>query len=139
MQEATLAIIKPDAIKKNIIGRLIQRAEDADLSVVAIKMFHLTQKQAEAFYYIHRQKPFFDSLIQFMLEGPIAVLVLRGEDAVSHWREIMGETDPAKAAPDSIRRLFAESIERNAVHGSDSPESAHFEIGYFFSATELVK
>ncbi len=138
MKQATLAIIKPDATGKNILGQIIRRAEEKDLSVVAMKRIRLTRKQAEAFYYVHREKPFFGSLTQFMSEGPVVVMVLRGEEAISVWREIMGATDPAQAAEGTIRKLFAESIERNAVHGSDGPETAQFEIGYFFSGRELV-
>jgi nucleoside-diphosphate kinase len=138
MKQATLAIIKPDATGKNILGQIIRRAEEKDLSVVAMKRIRLTRKQAEAFYYVHREKPFFGSLTQFMSEGPVVVMVLRGEEAISVWREIMGATDPAQAAEGTIRKLFAESIERNAVHGSDAPETAQFEIGYFFSGRELV-
>ena len=138
MQQATLAIIKPDAIKKNLIGQIIRRAEEKDLSVVALKMVHLTKKQAEGFYYVHREKGFFVSLTEFMSEGPIVIMVLRGEEAVARWREIMGTTDPALAEEGTLRKFFAENIERNAVHGSDHPESARFEIGYFFGAVELV-
>lgn len=139
MQQGTLGIIKPDAVKKNIIGQIVRRAEDKDLSIVAMKMVHLTKKQAEGFYYVHRERPFFESLTTFMSEGPVVVMVLRGENAVERWREIMGATDPGKAAAETLRKVFGESIERNAVHGSDSPESARFEIGYFFGALELVK
>ncbi|MBI4446839.1 MAG: nucleoside-diphosphate kinase [Acidobacteria bacterium] len=139
MQQATLAIIKPDAIKKNIIGQIVRRIEENDLAVVAMKMVHLSRKMAESFYYVHRERPFFASLTQFMSEAPVVLMVLRGENAISRWRDIMGATDPAKAKEGTIRKLFGESIERNAVHGSDGPESAGFEIGYFFSAVELVR
>lgn len=139
MQQATLAMIKPDAMKKNIIGQIVQRAENQDLKVVAAKVVHLTRGEAEGFYYVHRGRPFFDSLTRFMSESPILAMVLRGEDAIRKWREIMGATDPAKADDGTIRKLFAESVERNAVHGSDSPESAQFEIGYFFAGLDLVK
>lgn len=139
MQQGTLGIIKPDAVKKNIVGQIVRRAEDKDLAVVAMKMVHLTKKQAEGFYYVHRERPFFESLTKFMSEGPVVVMVLRGENAIERWREIMGATDPSKAAEGTIRKIFGESVERNAVHGSDSPESARFEIGYFFAALELVK
>ncbi len=138
MQQATLAIIKPDAIKKNLIGQIIRRVEEKDLSVVALKMVHLTRKQAEGFYYVHREKGFFGSLTQFMSEGPIVVMILRGEEAIARWRDIMGATNPTQAEVGTLRSLFAENIERNAVHGSDHPESARFEIGYFFGAMELV-
>lgn len=139
MQQGTLAIIKPDAVKKNIIGQILRRAEDIDLSVVAMKMIHMTRRQAEGFYYVHRDKTFFKSLTEFMSEGPIVVMVVRGENAIARWRELMGATDPAQAEPGTIRKLFAESVERNAVHGSDNPESARFEIAYFFDALELVR
>ncbi len=139
MQQATLAIIKPDALHKNIIGQIIRRAEDADLTVVAMKMVQLSKKQAQDFYYIHRDKPFFHHLVEFMAEGPILFMVLRGEDAVARWRRIMGVTDPAEAAQGSIRKVFGENIERNSVHGSDSPDAARFEIGYAFGALELVR
>ncbi len=138
MQQATLAIIKPDATRKNIIGQIVQRAEDRDLSVVAMKMIQMTKSVAEGFYYVHRERPFFDSLTSFMSEGRVVVMVLRGENAIALWREIMGATNPEEADPKTVRKLFGESIERNAVHGSDSPESARFEIGYFFSGLELV-
>jgi len=138
MKQATLAIIKPDATKKCILGQIIQRAENADLKVVAIRMLHLTRKQAEGFYYVHRERPFFKDLTSFMSEGPIVVMALRGEDAIAKWRQLMGATNPAEAKEGTIRKLFAENIERNAVHGSDSPESAEFEIGYFFAGVELV-
>ncbi len=138
MQQATLAIIKPDATKKNIIGQVLQRAENADLKVVAMRLIHLTRTDAEGFYYVHRERPFFGSLTQFMSEGPIVVIVLRGENAIPRWRELMGKTNPVEADEGTIRRVFAESIERNCVHGSDSQESAEFEIGYFFRGLELV-
>ncbi|MFQ5739174.1 MAG: nucleoside-diphosphate kinase [Acidobacteriota bacterium] len=139
MQQATLAIVKPDATAKNIIGQIIRRAENNDLSVVGLKMVRMTKREAEGFYFVHRDRPFFDSLTRFMSEGPIVVMVLRGKDAILKWRDIMGTTHPAEAADATIRKVFGESIERNAVHGSDSPESAGFEIGYFFSALELVR
>ncbi len=139
MIQATLAIIKPDATKRNIVGQILRRAEDQDLAVVAIKRLHLTKKQAAGFYSVHRNKSFFDDLTDFMSEGPIVVVVLRGEGAIKKWRDLMGATDPVKASPGTIRALFGESIERNSTHGSDSPESACFEIGYFFSGLDLVK
>ncbi len=138
MKQATLAIVKPDATAKNIIGKIVQEAENRDLKVVAARLVHLSKKEAEGFYYVHRQRPFFDSLTSFMSEAPILVLVLRGEDAIARWRQIMGATDPAEAGEGTIRRLFAESKERNCVHGSDSPESAEFEIGYFFAGLDLM-
>lgn len=138
MQEETLGIIKPDAVKKNVIGRIIQQIEDSGLSVVAIKMLQLTKKQAQDFYYVHQDRVFFQSLTEFMSEGPIVVMVLRGEQAIRRWREIMGATDPAQAGEGTIRRLFGENVEVNSVHGSDSSESARFEIDYFFDAAEWV-
>ena len=138
MQQATLAIVKPDATKKNIIGQILQRAENADLKVVAMRLIHLSKREAEGFYYVHRERSFFGSLTDFMSEGPIVVVVLRGEDAIPRWRELMGKTNPAEADPGTIRKAFADSIERNCVHGSDSQESAEFEIGYFFRGLELV-
>lgn len=136
--QATLAIVKPDATSKNIIGKIITHAENVDLKVAAIKMLHLSLKEAEGFYYVHRNRPFFKDLTRFMSEGPVTVMVLRGDNAIAKWRELMGATNPAEAKEGTIRRKFAENIERNAVHGSDSPESAAFEIGYFFAGYEFV-
>jgi len=138
MQQATLAIIKPDATKKNIIGQILQRAENADLKIVAMRLIHLSKREVEGFYYVHRERPFFGSLTDFMSEGPIVVIALRGEDAIPRWRELMGKTNPTEADPGTIRKVFAENIERNCVHGSDSQESAEFENGYFFRGLELV-
>lgn len=134
MSEQTLAIIKPDAVRRNIIGKIITMAEEEGLTVAAAKMLRLSQKEAEGFYHVHRGKGFFESLTRYMSEGPILVMVLQGENAVDQWRRIMGATDPARAADGTIRKLFGENIERNAAHGSDSCESARFEIGYFFNA-----
>ncbi len=114
-------------------------AAEKQLSLVAAQLFHLTRKEVENFYYVHRDKSFFESLIQFMTEGPIFVMVLQGEKALTVWRETMGATDPSKAEEGTIRQRYGESIERNAVHGSDSPESARFEIGFFFSSRDLLK
>lgn len=138
MTQATLAIIKPDATKKCILGQIIRRAEEHDLKVVALKMIHLTRREAEGFYYVHRKRPFFKSLTRFMSEAPIVVMVLRGDEAIANWRRIMGATDPRQAEPGTLRQLFGDSIERNCVHGSDSEDSARFEISYFFPAMELV-
>ena len=138
MKQATLAIIKPDATKKCILGQIIQRAENADLKVVAIRMLHLTRKQAEGFYYVHRERPFFKDLTSFMSEGPIVVMALRGEDAIAKWRQLMGATNPAEAAAGTMRKEFGTSIGENATHGSDAPETAAFEIPYFFSGLELL-
>ena len=137
MEQVTLGIVKPDAVRKKHLGSIIQKLEAGGLSVVALRMIHMSRPQAEGFYYVHGDKPFFRSLTGFMSEGTSAVMVLRGENAIVRWREIMGATNPAQAEEGTLRKLFGESIERNAVHGSDSPESASFEIGYFFAALEL--
>jgi nucleoside-diphosphate kinase len=137
MIEHTLAIIKPDAVKKDAIGDIIRRYEGAGLRPIAMRMMHLTKAGAEGFYAVHRQRPFFDSLTKFMASGPIVVLVLAGEDAIKRHRDLMGATDPAKADAGTIRAIHGTSIEQNAVHGSDSAETARFEIGYFFSEMEL--
>lgn len=137
MTEQTLAIIKPDAVKKEAIGDIIRRYEAAGLKPIAMKMIRLTKPVAEGFYAVHRQRPFFDSLTTFMASGPVVILVLEGKDAIKRNRELMGATDPAKAAPDTIRAVYGTNIEYNAVHGSDSSDTAQFEIGYFFSGMEL--
>jgi nucleoside-diphosphate kinase len=137
MTERTLAIIKPDAVKKEVIGDIIHRYEAAGLRPIAIRMMWLSKSESEGFYAVHRQRPFFDSLTTFMASGPVVLLVLEGKDAIKRHRELMGATDPAKAAPGSIRAAHGTDIEHNAVHGSDSPETARFEIGYFFSEMEL--
>jgi len=137
--ERTLSIIKPDAVSKNVIGEIIKRFESAQLKVVAIQMRHLTKKEAEAFYYVHRERPFFDSLATFMSSGPIVAMVLEGQDAVAKNRTLMGATDPKKADKGTIRADFAGSIEANAVHGSDSAASAAVEIPFFFSQLDLVR
>lgn len=136
-QERTISIIKPDAVAKNVIGQIYSRFEQAGLRIVAAKMKHLSQKEAEGFYAVHRERPFFKDLVGFMISGPVVVSVLEGEDAVGKHREIMGATDPKKAAPGTIRADFAESIDENAVHGSDSADNAAREIAFFFRATEL--
>ena len=132
MQERTLAIIKPDAVERNILGQIITMAEKNELSLVAGKVLRLSKEEAEGFYYVHQDKPFFDSLTEYMSEGLIFVMVLEGERAIGRWRETMGATNPSQAEEGTIRSRFGESIERNAVHGSDSRESADFEISYFF-------
>jgi len=137
MTEQTLAIIKPDAVKKDAIGDIISRYEKAGLKPIAVRMMRMSKPVAEGFYAVHRQRPFFDSLTTFMASGPVVVLVLEGKDAVTRNRELMGATDPAKAAPGTIRATHGTNIEFNAVHGSDSPESARVEINYFFSSMEL--
>ena len=132
--EQTLSIIKPDAVGQNQIGNIIEYLEREGLSVVAAKMMHLTKSQAESFYTVHKDRPFFQELVEFMTSGPILVMVLEGENAISRNRQIMGPTDPSKAPAGSIRGDFATSIERNAVHGSDSAENAQTEISFFFPA-----
>lgn len=134
--ERTLVIVKPDAIAKGVAGEIISRFEKAGLKILAAKLVHLTKEQAEGFYIIHKDRPFYKSLCIFMNSGPCLPMVLEGENAIGRVRELMGATDPAKAVPGSIRRDFAASIEANAVHGSDSLESAAFEIPYFFDALE---
>lgn len=136
--ERTLGIVKPDAVKRNLVGKIVAHAEGEGLSLKAAKMVHLSKKEAQGFYYVHRERPFFDSLTDFMSEGPILLVVWESQDAISRWRKVMGATDPAKADEGTIRKLYGESLERNSVHGSDSPESADFEIGYFFSRLEQV-
>ena len=136
MTERTLAIIKPDAVGRHCVGAIIQRYEQAGLIPLGMKLMRLTKAQAEGFYYVHKQRPFFDSLCSFMSSGPIVVLALAGENAIQRHRDLMGATDPSKAAEGTIRKAFGTHIEHNAVHGSDSPESAQYELGYFFSALE---
>ncbi len=137
MVERTLSIVKPDGVRKNLIGEVIGRFEKAGLKVVGLKMVCLTKKDAEGFYAVHRERPFFESLTEFMSSGPVVPMVLEGEGAIGKVREIMGATNPEQAAPGTIRRDFADSIESNIVHGSDAPETASFEIAYFFNALEL--
>jgi nucleoside-diphosphate kinase len=136
--ERTLSIIKPDATRRNLTGAILQRLEEAGLRVVAQRRLRLTRAQAEGFYRVHRERPFFESLCAFMSSGPVVVQVLEGEDAIARNREVMGATDPAEAAAGTIRADFAESIEANSAHGSDAPETAAFEIGYFFSDLDIV-
>ena len=136
--ERTLLIIKPDATKRDLTGRINARFEEAGLRIVAQKRMRLTRGQAEGFYAVHRERPFYDSLCAFMTTGPVVVQVLEGENAIAKAREIMGATNPANAAPGTIRADFAESLEANSVHGSDAPATAAFEIGYFFSGIEIV-
>ena len=130
--ERTLSIIKPDAVAKNVIGQIYTRFENAGLRIVAAKMAHLSREQAEGFYAVHRERPFFPALVEFMTSGPVMIQVLEGEDAINLNRELMGATNPQEAAPGTIRADFAESIDANAVHGSDGPETAAAEIAYFF-------
>jgi len=137
--ERTLSILKPDALQSGVIGKILTMFEEAGLKPVAMKMLQLTQKQAEGFYAVHRERPFFKSLVQYMTGGPVIVQVLEGENAVARNREVMGATNPANAAPGTIRKLFAKSIEANSVHGSDSPETARTEIAFFFSPSDIVR
>ena len=135
--ERTLSIIKPDAVAKNVIGKIYSRFESAGLKIVASRMTHLSQAEAEGFYAVHRERPFFADLVKFMVSGPVAIQVLEGENAVLAHRDLMGATDPKKAAAGTIRADFAESIDANAVHGSDSAENAAIEIAYFFPASQV--
>jgi nucleoside-diphosphate kinase len=135
--ERTLSIIKPDAVKKNVIGKILARFEDAGLRVIAARMMHLSRAEAEGFYAVHRERPFFRDLVEFMTSGPVLVQVLEGAHAIARNRELMGATDPRKAAKGTIRADFADSIDANAVHGSDGPDTARVEIAYFFPACEV--
>ena len=135
--ERTLAIIKPDAVSKRYVGAIIQRIEAAGFALRGMRLVHLTRAEAEGFYAVHRDRPFFDSLTTFMSSGPAVVLALEAADAIRRWRDLMGATDPAKAEPESLRREFGESIERNATHGSDASETAAVELGYFFRGVDL--
>ncbi|GGD15121.1 nucleoside-diphosphate kinase [Pyruvatibacter mobilis] len=136
--ERTFSIVKPDATKRNITGKVIDRLESAGLRVIASKRIHMTKEQAEGFYAVHKERPFFGELVSFMTSGPVIVQVLEGENAIAKNREVMGATNPADAAPGTIRADFAESIEANSVHGSDAPETAAEEIKFFFSDDEIV-
>jgi nucleoside-diphosphate kinase len=135
--ERTFSIIKPDGVARNLIGEVVSRFEKAGLTVIAQRMTHLSQREAEQFYGVHKARPFFNDLVKYMTSGPVVVQVLEGENAIAKNREIMGATDPKKAAPGTIRADLAQSIEANTVHGSDAPETAAVEIAYFFSGTEL--
>jgi nucleoside-diphosphate kinase len=135
--EQTFAIIKPDAVKTGHAGRILQRIEEAGFRVVALRLQHLTREEAEGFYAVHRARPFFASLTTFMSSGPCLVMALEAADAIKKWRTLMGATDPAKAEAGSLRKEFGTSIEYNATHGSDAPETAAFELGYFFRGLEL--
>ena len=138
MSERTLAIIKPDAVERRLAGRILHRIEDEGFQIRAMRRLHLSKRQAEGFYAVHRERPFFASLAEFMASGPAIVVVLEAPEAIKKWRTLMGATDPAKADAGTLRKEFAQSIERNATHGSDAPETAAFEIGYFFPGMELV-
>lgn len=136
MIEQTLAIIKPDGVARNLIGEIIGRIESNGLKIKALKLTHISKKQAEGFYAVHKARPFFDSLTTFMSEGPVVLMILSGENAIAAWRNLMGATDPAKAAKGTIRNDFGISIERNTTHGSDATETAAFETAYFFNQLE---
>ena len=138
MTERTLAINKPDAVERRLAGRIIQRIEESGFQIRAMKRVHLTEIQAEGFYAVHRERPFFKSLTSFMSSGPAIVLVLEAAEAIKTWRTLMGATDPAKADSGTLRKEFAQSIERNATHGSDAPDTAAYEIAYFFAGVELI-
>jgi nucleoside-diphosphate kinase len=137
--EQTLAIIKPDSVEKGIIGEITKRIDEASLKIVGIKMVNMDKTRAEGFYAVHKEKPFFDNLVKFVTSGPSVVMVLEADNAIKLWRDTMGVTNPEEADEGTIRRDFGTSIERNAVHGSDAPETAKFEIAYFFEPNEIVK
>jgi len=138
MNERTLAIIKPDAVERGLVGRIVARIEAAGFQIRAMRRVHLSQREAEGFYDVHRARPFFGSLTAFMSSGPAVVMVLEAPDAIKKWRTLMGATDPAKADAGTLRKEFAQSIERNATHGSDAADTAAYEIGYFFAGVDLV-
>ena len=138
MRQRTLAIIKPDAVAKGAAGKIMARIEEAGFTVLALKLIHMTDAQARGFYIVHKERPFYASLCAFMTQGPCIPMVLEADDAIPRWRDLMGATNPANAAAGTIRKDFASSIEANAVHGSDAPETAAFEISYFFSSFEIV-
>ena len=135
--ERTLSIIKPDAVAKNAIGQILARFEKAGLKVIAARMTHLSRREAEGFYAVHKGRPFFNDLVEFMVSGPVMIQVLEGDNAILKNRDLMGATDPRKAAPGTIRADFAQSIDANAVHGSDAPETAAVEIAYFFPSSQI--
>lgn len=135
--ERTLGIIKPDGVARNLVGEVFRRVEKAGLKIVAARMVFLDQKGAEGFYAVHKERPFFGDLVRSMTSGPVVPFVMEGEEAIVKWRELMGATNPVNAAPGTIRKDFAENIERNTVHGSDAPETAKFEVRYFFKENEI--
>ncbi len=136
--QRTFAIIKPDAVEKNAVGSILSRIEDEGFRIVGLRRVQMSLCDAEGFYAVHRERPFFADLVAFMSSGPAIVMALERDDAIEHWRKVIGATDPEKAAPGTIRKLHATNIERNAVHGSDAPETAQIEIGYFFRGLELT-
>ncbi len=135
--ERTLAIVKPNAVARNLAGAIVKQIEDGGLRVLALRMLRLTEAQARAFYEVHRERPFYGPLVEFMTSGPVVVAALEGEDAIQRWRELMGATDPAKAAPGTVRALYGENVQRNAVHGSDAPATAAQELAFFFPRCDL--
>ncbi len=137
MVQRTLAIVKPDGVEKGVAGKVIARIEDEGFRIVAMRLHRLSRAEAEGFYAVHNERPFFKDLVAFMTSGPVVLMCLERENAIAHWREVMGATDPAKAAPGTIRKLYATNIERNCSHGSDAPETAAFELGWFFRGSEL--
>ena len=136
--EKTFAIIKPDAVERNLIGKILERIESNGFKIAGMKKTQLSQKEAKGFYYVHKERPFFDSLTEFMCSGPVVLLVLEKENAITAWRDLMGATNPKDAKEGTIRKDFAVSIEKNSTHGSDSAENAAFELSYFFSETEIL-
>ena len=138
MSERTLAIIKPDAFKRGLVGDILKRIEASGLALRGLRLMHLTRAQAEAFYDVHKARPFYNSLCDYMSSGPVVIAVLQGEGAITRWRALMGATDPAKAAPGTIRKEFGLNVEHNATHGSDAPETAAQEIAFFFSGLDIV-
>lgn len=137
-RERTLGIIKPDAVEQRKIGAIVSLIEDAGLDIIALRMMSLSRPQAEAFYAVHRDRPFFGELVEFMSRGPVVALVLEGDDAIQRWRELMGATDPAKADEGTIRKRFGSNVGENAVHGSDAPETARVEVGFFFPGYDIA-
>jgi nucleoside-diphosphate kinase len=136
--ERTFAIIKPDAVERRLVGKILARIEDAGFTVRGLRMHHLTKREAEGFYAVHRERPFFGGLTDFMSSGPVVLLALEAPEAIKKWRNLMGATDPAKADAGTLRKEFGSNIERNATHGSDAPDTAAFELGYFFRGMELI-
>ena len=137
MLERTLAIVKPDGVQKGVAGQVIDRIEKEGFRIIAMRLHHLSRAEAEGFYAVHKERPFFKDLVAFMTSGPVVLMCLERENAIAHWREVMGATDPAKAAAGTIRKLFAANIERNVSHGSDAPATAAFELSWFFRGCEL--
>lgn len=135
--QRTFSIIKPDAVKRNLVGKILARIEEAGLTVIGTRMIHMSENQAREFYAVHRERPFYNDLVKYMTSGPVVVSCLEGDDAISKYRDTMGATDPAKAADGTIRKLFGQNIEQNAVHGSDSPTTAQIEVAFFFKNDEL--